>query len=202
MKKQFAYILCALLCALSFLSCSKDGPDAAPNRRVVIMYAASFSNLSPSIEENINQFCKSEKLPSVGSSDIFLVYAHTTERFGVYVNTSPVLFRAYTGTDGKPKRDTLNVYPNTDILTEVQGLFPAKATDSSSPPTAKDGFPKAIRKKFIPFSTNKSSGGNIRSQRTSAMRSPRSPAWTSQNSKTPYRCIWISAFWTPASWVA
>ncbi len=137
MKKQFAYILCALLCALSFLSCSKDGPDAAPNRRVVIMYAASFSNLSPSIEENINQFCKSEKLPSVGSSDIFLVYAHTTERFGVYVNTSPVLFRAYTGTDGKPKRDTLNVYPDTDIsgsaetlnkvLTEVQGLFPAKS---------------------------------------------------------------------------
>lgn len=136
MIKSPVRILCALICAALLLSCSKQEADHLPNRRVVLFYAAAFNNLSASINTNIDDFCASG-LPYVGNSDVFLVYAHMPERYGKYTPTHPVLFRAYRGPDGAVRRDTLIVYPDSDVsssadvlrkvLTDVKDNFPASS---------------------------------------------------------------------------
>jgi hypothetical protein len=99
------------------------------------MYSAAFSNLSPSIHNNEIELCDGD-LPFVGSDDVLLIYSHHTKQNGVYgIPTNPILCRAYKDLTGGTRKDTLIVYPDTDIsaspetlrkvLTDVQDLFPA-----------------------------------------------------------------------------
>lgn len=100
------------------------------------MYSAAFSNLSPSIHSNEKQLYEGDDLPFVGSDDVLLIYSHHTSKGGVYnIPTNPILCRAYKDMTGSIRKDTLIVYPDTDIsasaetlrkvLTDVQDLFPA-----------------------------------------------------------------------------
>ena len=136
MKKSPICLFCAFLCVALLNSCSTVERDFVPNRRVMVFYAAAFNNLSDSIIKNIDDFCNGQ-LPAVGNDDVFLVYAHTTSRYGVYTPTNPVLFRAYRGPEGQLRRDTLIVYPDTDVsstaevlnnvLNDVRDKFPARS---------------------------------------------------------------------------
>ena len=136
MKTLTRFSLAALAACLLF-ACNKPDVQTAPNRRVVIMYAAAFSNLSDSIAEDVRELCDGD-IPFVGSGDVLLVYSHHTARGRDYnTPTSPVLFRAYRDMDGKQHRDTLAVYPSSDIssspevlnkvLTQVKESFPARS---------------------------------------------------------------------------
>jgi len=108
-----------------------------PNRRVFLMYCAAFSNLSSHIAEDENDLCGGA-IPAVGSADVLLVYAHHVAPTGDYSTpTNPVLFRVYKDLQGKQRRDTLTVYPDTDVsssvevlhkvLSEVKDKFPASS---------------------------------------------------------------------------
>ena len=121
---------------LAIVSCSDFRQDNLPLHRVTIMYAAAYSNLGYSIAEDIEDICGSG-LPSLKSSDVFLVYSHMPSRGGDFTTpTSPVLFRAWADPDGTPRRDTLITYPGTDVssspevmrkvLSDVKELFPAQ----------------------------------------------------------------------------
>lgn len=123
--------------AVVLLACNRSEFETAPNRRVFVMYAAAFSNLSGSIAEDINELCSGD-IPYLGSSDILLVYSHNTKAGrDYYTPTNPVLFRAFRDMDGNQCRDTITVYPETDIsstaevlnkvLTEVKEKFPARS---------------------------------------------------------------------------
>ena len=128
---------CALLAlaAVVLLACNRTEYDNAPNRRVFLMYAAAFSNLSPSIAEDVKELCEGA-IPAVGSGDILLVYSHHT-RGSYSIPTNPVLFRVFHDVDGKQCRDTITVYPDTDVsstpevlhkvLSEVKEKFPARS---------------------------------------------------------------------------
>ena len=134
-KSLFRCIFAALAACLLF-SCSGTEKETMPTRRVVLMYGAAYSNLSANIAEDINELC-SGNIPFVSGSDILLVYAHTTGSNSDYnTPTSPVLFRAFRDMEGKLRRDTISVYPTTDVsstaevlnkvLTEVKDRFPAR----------------------------------------------------------------------------
>lgn len=130
MRKTLVHII---LAALLLCSCRPDTLNAPPLHRVTIMYAAAYSTLSGDIRADIEDMCNG-MLPTLSSGDVFLVYAHTrpTEKDP---NINPVLFRAWRDTRGNPCRDTLKVYPHTDIsstpevmhkvLSDVQDLYPA-----------------------------------------------------------------------------
>ncbi len=101
------------------------------------MYAAAYSNLSSSIATDVDELCEGN-IPAAGSGDILLVYSHHLKTPADYKTpTNPVLVRAYTGLDGNLKKDTLTVYPETDVsssaevlhkvLTEVKEKFPARS---------------------------------------------------------------------------
>ncbi len=136
MKRCLIRIACVLACAAVLLSCSKVERELLPSRRVVLLYGAAFSNLSTDIDKNFNDFCKGE-LPYVGSEDVLLVYNHIPSKYGVYTPTEPVLYRAYKGQDNIIRKDTLIVYPSSDIsgspevlskvLTDVKDMFPARS---------------------------------------------------------------------------
>lgn len=135
MKKTLSRIFCAAICIVLLAACGRQDPEAPAVRRVFLMYSAAFSNLSPNIHRNEEQLCDGE-LPFVGSDDVLLIYSHHTVRSGVYdYPTSPILCRAYKDLSGQIRKDTLIVYPDTDIsaspetlrkvLCDVQDLFPA-----------------------------------------------------------------------------
>ena len=131
MRKTLIYILLAAM--LGAAGCKPDGSDVPPTNRVTIMYAAAFSNLSAAITEDINEMCAG-MLPTLSSTDVFVVYSHTrpTE---ADPNQCPVLFRAWRDPSGTAHRDTLKVYPQSDIssspdvmhkvLTDIKDLYPA-----------------------------------------------------------------------------
>ncbi|MBO7603076.1 MAG: hypothetical protein J6S97_01515 [Bacteroidales bacterium] len=156
MCKSPVRILCALICAVLLFSCSRQEADHLPNRRVVLFYAAAFSNLSSSISADIDEFCAGG-LPYVGNSDVFLVYSHMPARYGKYDPTHPVLFRAYKGPDGSVCRDTLIVYPDTDVsssaevmrkvLTDVKDNFPASSYGMIFSSHAKGWIPPGYEEK-------------------------------------------------------
>lgn len=136
MKKTLLRLVCGICAALFLFACTNADPETPSARRVVLMYSAAFNNLSSYISEDIDELCSGE-LPGVGSSDILLVYAHTTAHTGAYqMPTNPVLFRAYKDKDGVNRRDTITVYPNTDVsasaatlckvMEDICKLFPAK----------------------------------------------------------------------------
>ncbi len=122
-----------LLAALLVTSCRELGDNPPAISRVTIMYAAAYSNLSADIREDIDEMC-SGMLPSLASTDVFLVYAHTRPTTEDN-NLCPVLFRAWRDPDGTPRRDTLMVYPRTDVsstpevmrkvLTDISELYPS-----------------------------------------------------------------------------
>lgn len=132
-------ILAALLLASCLFACSPLEPEAPKLQRVTLMYAAAMSGLHSSIAEDINEMCHAG-LPTLKSGDVFLVYSHMPTRdaagwVNTAIETSPVLFRAYTKTDGSVVCDTLVTYPSSDVsstaevlhkvLVDVQSLFPA-----------------------------------------------------------------------------
>ena len=101
------------------------------------MYSAAFSNLSSNIAEDENDLCGGA-IPAAGSSDVLLVYSHHLDRTGdSNIPTNPVLVRVYKDLQGKQRRDTLTVYPDTDVsasaevfhkvLCEVKDKFPASS---------------------------------------------------------------------------
>ena len=122
-----------MLASLLLCSCQPDAVMAPPLHRVTIMYAAAYSTLSADIRADINEMCDG-MLPTLSSGDVFVVYSHTRPTTSD-PNINPVLFRAWRDTQGNPCRDTLKVYPHTDIsstpevmhkvLSDVQELFPA-----------------------------------------------------------------------------
>ncbi|MBO4339873.1 MAG: hypothetical protein J5835_00385, partial [Bacteroidales bacterium] len=123
--------------AVILFSCNRTENEVPHIRRVVLMYAAAYSNLSPSIAEDVKEMCEGA-IPSAGSGDVFLVYGHFTKKNGDYSTpTNPLLIRAYKDLDGKVKKDTLVVYPETDIsssaevfhkvLSDVKEYFPASS---------------------------------------------------------------------------
>ena len=133
--KKLSRIFCAALCALILAACGRQDPEAPSIRRVFLMYSAAFNNLSPSIAHNEQQLLEGD-LPFAGSDDVLLLYSHHTSKNGVYtVPTNPVLVRAYTAPNGLVKKDTLIIYPDTDVssspevlrqvLLDVKDLFPA-----------------------------------------------------------------------------
>lgn len=135
MHKKLSRIVCAVLCTVLLAACGRQEPETPAVRRVFLMYSAAFSNLSPNIHHNEEQLCEGE-LPFVGSDDVLLIYSHHTIRYGVYdYPTNPILCRAYKDLSGQVRKDTLIVYPDTDIsaspetlrkvLCDVQELFPA-----------------------------------------------------------------------------
>jgi len=114
-----------------------DEPEAVPARRVVLMYAAAYNNLSPDIEQDVKELCEGS-VPDSCNPDILLVYDHHTSSYGDYSTpVSPVLYRAYKDKEGTVYRDTVKVYPDTDVsssaeavnkaLTDAQRLFPASS---------------------------------------------------------------------------
>lgn len=130
-------ILSACVAALLLLACSGTEPDWLAKRRVVLMYAAAYSNLSGTISEDVKELCAGE-LPGKCGEDVLLVYAHHTKRYGDYKTpTNPVLYRVYKDLRGNEVHDTLTVYPDTDIsssaevlhkvLSEVKETFPARS---------------------------------------------------------------------------
>ena len=136
MPKKLSRIFCAAICALVLAACGRQEAEAPGTRRVFLMYSAAFSNLSPSIHSNEKQLYEGDDLPFVGSDDVLLIYSHHTSKGGVYnIPTNPILCRAYKDMTGSIRKDTLIVYPDTDIsasaetlrkvLTDVQDLFPA-----------------------------------------------------------------------------
>ena len=101
------------------------------------MYAAAYSNLSSSIAEDVDDMCKGA-IPHVGSGDILLVYSHhTASPYDYRTPTDPVLFRVYRDMEDKEHRDTLAIYPDTDVsstpevfhkvLSDVKEMFPARS---------------------------------------------------------------------------
>lgn len=126
-------IVIMLMAALLLASCKPDGQNAPPLHRVVIMYAAAYSNLSAAITQDINEMCDG-MLPTLNSGDVFVVYSHTRPN-AKSSNVQPVLFRAWRDKNGTAHRDTLTRYPITDIsstpevmhkvLSEIQERYPA-----------------------------------------------------------------------------
>ena len=154
MKKCLLQIACVLLCAAALFSCSKLEEEAVPTRRVVLLYGAAFSNLSSDISKNINDFCNGD-IPYVGSEDVLLVYMHTPSRYGDYSPTEPVLYRAYKDQSNNLRRDTLVVYPSSDVssspgvmrkvLTDVKDMFPANSYGLLFSSHAKGWLPKGYK---------------------------------------------------------
>lgn len=137
MKNCLTRIIGVLLCAIAIQACSGLEREITPNRRVLLLYAAGYSNLSSSISKNIDEICSSD-LPYVGNEDVFLVYSHFPSKYSDYSTpTEPVLFRAYMGPEGTLRKDTLVRYPATDIsgspdvlrkvLSDVRERFPASS---------------------------------------------------------------------------
>ncbi|MBO4670412.1 MAG: hypothetical protein J5640_01015 [Bacteroidales bacterium] len=135
MVKKWSHILCAAVCAIILASCTREITETPGIRRVFLMYSAAFSNLSSNIHNNEEQLIDGE-LPMLGSDDVLLIYSHHTSQSGVYaIPTNPILCRVFKGPMGEERKDTLIVYPETDIsaspqtlrkvLTDVQELFPA-----------------------------------------------------------------------------
>ncbi|MBO4476464.1 MAG: hypothetical protein J5737_07070 [Bacteroidales bacterium] len=121
--------------ALVLASCSVFELETPEPYRVTIMYAPAMNNLSPSISEDLKEFC-SGYLPTLKSGDVFLVYSHMPAEYGKYkIPTEPVLFRAWRDPNGTYRRDTLIRYPSSDlsstpevmnkVLTDIQNMFPA-----------------------------------------------------------------------------
>lgn len=135
--KRFLHGIAAAICAAALLSsCGGTDPERPEARRVLLMYAAAFSNLSNSISEDIDEICESG-VPAAGSSDVLLIYAHTTrDRTQTKDLNAPVMFRVYRDTGGNVVRDTLFRYPETDdsattevfkkVLGDAVNHFPAK----------------------------------------------------------------------------
>ena len=137
MMKTLIRCIFAALAVCLIASCHGNEPESVPVRRVVLMYACAYNNLSYSIADDVDELCAGAA-PGVGSCDILLVYTHNTAGYRDYKTaTNPVLFRAYKDLEGKPRRDTVIVYPSTDIsstvevmhkvLCDVQELFPARS---------------------------------------------------------------------------
>ena len=138
MKKTLTRCAFAVVSALLLIACSGTETEIAPNRRVVLMYAAAYSNLSPSIAQDVSELCEGD-IPYIGSDDILLVYSHHTHKnqSDYTTPTNPVLFRAYKDFDGQTRSDTLKIYPSSDVsstaavlnqvLTEVKESFPARS---------------------------------------------------------------------------
>ncbi len=158
MKNWMLKIACVFACAAVFFSCSPTEKDILPNRRVVLLYGAAFSNLSSDISKNFDDFCKGE-LPYVGSEDVLLVYMHSTRRYNSYELTEPVLYRAYKDGNSQLRKDTLSVYPATDVssspevmnkvLSDVKEMFPARSYGMLVSSHAKGWLPKGYKEKDI-----------------------------------------------------
>lgn len=137
MMKTLTRCILAALTACLMSSCGWNEPEIAPIRRVVLFYGAAYSNLSSSIEQDVQELTDGS-VSGVGSSDVLLVYTHNTAQYRDFTTpTNPVLFRTYKDLSGKTRRDTLVVYPDTDVssspevlhkvLGDVKDLFPAKS---------------------------------------------------------------------------
>ena len=126
--------LCAALAACLLFACNSAEIQTLPLRRVTLMYSAAFSNLSASIAEDEREL-REGYIPSAGCNEVLLIYSHHTTGPGYYTPTNPVLERVYRTSDGKTRRDTITVYPDSDVsstpevlhkvLTEVKEKFPA-----------------------------------------------------------------------------
>ena len=136
MKTLTRCIFLALSACLLF-ACKGTETETVPTRRVFLMYAAAYSNLSAHIAQDVEDLCGGI-IPAVGSSDVMLVYAHHLSPDGSYnTPTNPVLFRVYKDLGGKQHRDTLRIYPDTDVssspevlhkvLSFVKDSFPARS---------------------------------------------------------------------------
>lgn len=119
------------------LACDPSQWDKPRTRRVVLIYAMAYNDLSPAISEDIKELCEGD-IPGARSTDVLLVYARHTAKYGDYKTPSaPVLYKAYRDNKGNVRRDTLTVYPDTDVsaspevlnkvLTDVQTKFPARS---------------------------------------------------------------------------
>lgn len=111
--------------------------NVTSNRRVFIMFAFGYNNLSNNLTSNIDTL-EANKLPGYSyEDDIVLILSHMAQRPGYTKRTSPVLFRTYKNTRGQVTRDTLHIYADTTVATRknivcevlkfAQETFPAKS---------------------------------------------------------------------------
>lgn len=115
MKFALKHIALLALTACLLSACDWFTPEQVPTRRVFILYAAAYSNLSESIKQDISELTEGY-LPAKNSGDIVLIYAHHAGPGNNYLtSTESALYRAYKAKDGTTVRDTLSVYPETDI---------------------------------------------------------------------------------------
>ena len=122
MVKSLTRILALALAA--FLICSCDWCEREPEsyKRVVLMYCAAYSNLSSAIQEDADDFCQGG-IPGRRDGNVLLIYAHHTAKARDYTTpTEPVLYRAYKDRKGNVYRDTLAVYPSTDVSSTPEVL--------------------------------------------------------------------------------
>lgn len=130
-----------LACAFALVaaaSCAKIVPEPQPSkaRRVLIMYADGYNNLSYDLRQNIASLCGNA--PSVAFSNRYklLVYSHGTAKSGDYrTPTSPVLVDVYKDMNGNVVNDTVKVYPSGvnsssalqlhTVLSDIRDSFPA-----------------------------------------------------------------------------
>jgi hypothetical protein len=135
MKKALSHILSFVLGVMFLASCSWICPEEIPIRRVFVMYAAAYSNLSESIREDVEELSEGQ-LPTLNSGDVVLIYSHFAgPGNNTSIPTESALYRIYKDKSGSTVRDTLQVYPATEIsgsaamlnkvLTQVKELYPS-----------------------------------------------------------------------------
>ena len=106
-------------------------------RKVLLLYSAGFNSLSAYLKEDIEDLCTGWIPRQRRAEDVLLVYSHLPVSRGQYkTETSPVLFRLYSKSDGTVIRDTLVTYEAGTVsssaeqlhkvLSYVKDCFPAK----------------------------------------------------------------------------
>lgn len=136
--KTISGIFTCMFALVMAVSCSKIVPEGEPSeaRRVLIMYADGYNNLTSDLQRNIASLC--ENAPSVAFSNRYklLVYSHYTAKSNDYhIPTSPVLLDVYKDMNGNVVNDTVKIYPcgvNSSsaaqlrtVLTDIRDAFPA-----------------------------------------------------------------------------
>lgn len=135
MKNACRHIILLALVSYLVSACGWLCPEDVPAKRVFIMYAAAYSNLSESIKRDIEEFTDGE-LPVKRSGDIVLIYAHHAGAGNNYLeDTESALYRVYKDRKGNTVRDTLKVYPPDvisgdadtfhDVLVTAKELYPS-----------------------------------------------------------------------------
>ena len=111
--------------------------DIPNNRRVFIVFSLGYNNLSPDLEEDIEDMI-SNNVPEYGFTEnvLLVLNQNTSNGYNYSIPTSPVLTHIYTR-GGEIIRDTLKVYADTtiaaskavvnDALNIAKERFPAKS---------------------------------------------------------------------------